>query len=81
MTGIIRNLRTTAFAKTYWIIKELWKFDITNAPLSKFNDTVIVLDKHAPIKMKYIRSNNCTFITKANWEKQLWTDQNYKISS
>ena len=29
------------------------KFDITNAPLPKFNDTVLsVLDKHAPKKKK-----------------------------
>ena len=43
----------------------LLKFDITNAPLSKFNDTVLsVLDKHAPKKVKYIRSNNCNFMTK-----------------
>ena len=41
------------------------KFDITNAPLSKFNDTVLsVLDKHAPKKLKYMRSNNCNFVTK-----------------
>ena len=41
------------------------KFDITNAPLSKFNDTVLsVLEKHAPKKLKYIRSNNCNFMTK-----------------
>ena len=41
------------------------KFDITNAPLSKFNGTVLsVLDKHAPKKMKYIRSNNFNFMTK-----------------
>ena len=41
------------------------KFDITNAPLSKFNDTVLsVLDKHAPkTKMKYIRSENRNFMT------------------
>ena len=45
--------------------KELLKFDIINAPLSKFNDTVLsVLDKHAPKKLKYIRSNNCNFMTK-----------------
>ena len=46
--------------------KELLKFDITNAPLSKFNDTVLlsVLDKHSPKIMKYIRSNNCNFMTK-----------------
>ena len=45
--------------------RELLKFDITNAPLSKFNDTVLsVLDKHAPKKLKYIRSNNCNFMTK-----------------
>ena len=41
--------------------KGLLKFDITNAPLSKFNDTVLsVLDK----KLKYIRSNKCSFMTK-----------------
>ena len=35
------------------------KFDIINAPLSKFNDIVLsVLDKHAPKKLKYIRSSN-----------------------
>ena len=45
--------------------KELLKFDITNAPLSKFNDTVLsVLDKHASKEMKYIRSNNCNFMSK-----------------
>ena len=45
--------------------KELLKFDITNAPLSKFNDTMLsVLDKYAPKKLKYIRSNNCNFMTK-----------------
>ena len=45
--------------------KELLKFDITNAPLSKFNDIVLsVLDKHAPKKLKYMRSNNCNFMTK-----------------
>ena len=37
--------------------KELLKFDITYAPLSNFNDTVLsVLDKHAPKIVKYIRS-------------------------
>ena len=45
--------------------KELLKFDVTNAPLLKFNDTVLsVLDKHAPKKMKHIGSNNCNFMTK-----------------
>ena len=45
--------------------QELLKFDITNAPLSKFNDIVLsVLDKHAPKKMEFIRSNNCNFMTK-----------------
>ena len=45
--------------------KELLKFDVTNALLSNFYDTVLsVLDKHAPIKLKYIRSNNCNFMTK-----------------
>ena len=41
------------------------KFHITNAPLLKFNDTVLsVLDKHAPKRMKHVRSNNCNFMTK-----------------
>ena len=45
--------------------KELLQFDIMNAPLSKFNDTVLsVLDKQARKRMKYIRSNNCNFMTK-----------------
>ena len=46
--------------------KELSKLDITNAPLQKFNDTVLsVLEKqHAPKKMKYIRSKNCNFMAK-----------------
>ena len=45
--------------------KEFLKFDVTNAPLSQFNDIVLsVLDKHAPKKVKYIRSNNCHFMTK-----------------
>ena len=46
-------------------LKELLKFDITNAPLLKFNDTALsVLDKHAPKKMKCIRSNNCNFMNR-----------------
>ena len=45
--------------------KELLKFDVTNAPLSKFTATVLsVLNKHAPKKLKYICSNNCNFMTK-----------------
>ena len=59
------------------------KFVITNAPLSKFNDTMLsALEKHAPKKLKYIRSNNCNFMTKKlhfydkKTEKQLWTDRN-----
>ena len=41
------------------------KFDITNAPLSKFNDTALsALDKHALKKVKYRRSKNCNFVTK-----------------
>ena len=45
--------------------KEFLKFNITNVPLSQFNDIVLsVLDKHAPNKVKYIRSSNCNFMTK-----------------
>ena len=47
--------------------KELLKFDIMNAPLSKFNDTVLsVLDKYAPKKLKYIRSS---ITKKSNYEQ------------
>ena len=52
--------------------KELLKFDVTNAPLSNFNDTVLsVLDKHAPKKKKKlnIRSKNCNFMTKERREE------------
>ena len=60
------------------------KFDITNAPLPKFNDTVLsVLDKHAPKKKKerkkrkrkiYVQTIGILWLK--NWENQLWTDQN-----
>ena len=46
------------------------KLDTTNAPLSKLNDTVLsALDKHAPTKMKYIRSNNSNSIDKGTEER------------
>ena len=46
--------------------KEFLKFDITNPPLSKFNnDTVLfVLDKQSPKRIKSIRSKNFNFMTK-----------------
>ena len=43
--------------------KELLKFDVTNASLSNFNDTVICSWQARSKKMKYIRSNNCNFMT------------------
>ena len=44
---------------------ELLNIDINNAQLFKFTSTVLsVLDKHAPIKRKYIRANNSAFMTK-----------------
>ena len=48
------------------LIKELLKFDITNAPLSHFNDTALsVLDKYASKKSEILyTSNNCNFMTK-----------------
>ena len=47
--------------------KELLGLDITDAPLSKFNGAVLsVLDKQVKKKKKkkYLRSNNCNFMTK-----------------
>ena len=42
-----KNLENSNFRQD--LKKELQKFDVTNALLSKFNDTVIsALDKHAP---------------------------------
>ena len=44
---------------------ELLNIDINNAELVEFTNTVLsVLDKHAPIKRKYIRANNSAFMTK-----------------
>ena len=39
--------------------------DINNAEFVEFTNTVLsILDKHAPIKRKYIRANKSAFITK-----------------
>ena len=44
---------------------ELLNIDISNAELVEFTNTVLsILDKHAPIKRKYIRANNSIFMTK-----------------
>ena len=44
---------------------ELLNLDINNAELVEFTNTVLsILDKHAPIKRKYIRANNSIFMTK-----------------
>ena len=44
---------------------ELLNIDINNAELVEFTSTVLsVLDKHAPIKRKYIRANNSAFMAK-----------------
>ena len=72
-------MRTTTFTKTE---KKLLKFDVTNAPLSKFNDTVLpVLDKHTPKTKRNIYVQTIAILLLKNWEKQLWTDQNEEISS
>ena len=44
---------------------ELLNMDINDAELEESTNTVLsVLDKHVPIKRKYIRANNSTFMTK-----------------
>ena len=41
------------------------KIDVSKAELKGFNETFLkVLDKDAPRKQKYIRANNCNYITK-----------------
>ena len=46
--------------------KELAKIDLNNSELAKFhNEFLSVLNKHAPIKYKYIQANNCSYMTKS----------------
>ena len=46
--------------------KELAKTDLSKAELAEFrNEFAPVLNKHAPIKYKYIRANNSSYMTKS----------------
>ena len=46
--------------------KKLAKIDLNNAELDEFHDKFLsVLKKHAPIKYKYIRASNSSYITKS----------------
>ena len=46
--------------------KKLAKIDLNNAELAKFHDKFLsVLNKHAPIKYKYIRANYSSYMTKS----------------
>ena len=46
--------------------KKLAKIDLNNAELAEFhNEFLSVLNKHAPIKYKYIRANNFSYMTKS----------------
>ena len=46
--------------------KELAKIDLNNAELAEFHNVFLsVLNKHAPIKYKYIRANNSSYMTKS----------------
>ena len=48
---------------------ELLKIDINNV-LKEFNKkNLIVLDKYAPYKQKYISANNSNYIKKSSFEK------------
>ena len=45
--------------------KELAKIDLNNAELAEFhNEFLSVINKHAPVKYKYIRANNFSYMTK-----------------
>ena len=46
--------------------KELAKIDLNNTELAEFhNEFLSVLNKHAPMKYKYIRVNSSSYITKS----------------
>ena len=46
--------------------KELAKTDLNNAELAEFyKEFLSVLKKHSPVKYKYIRANNVSYITKS----------------
>ena len=59
-----RNYKTfNANLFTEELNNELLNIDINNVEMVEFTSTVLlVLDKHAPIKRKYIRANNSTFM-------------------
>ena len=47
--------------------KELAKIDLNNAELAELhNEFLSVLNKHAPIKNKYIQANNSNYMTKSS---------------
>ena len=51
--------------------RELTLIDLNNAELADFQDIYLsVLNKHAPVKHKYIRANNSNFMTK-NLRKEI----------
>ena len=51
--------------------RELTLIDLNNAELADFQDIYLsVLNKHAPVKHKYIRTNNSNFMTK-NLRKEI----------
>ena len=56
--------------------KELLKFDITNAPLSNFNDAVLSVHDKDALKKWNIYVQTIAALWLKNWEKQLWTDKN-----
>ena len=62
-----RNYKT--FNEQLFVIEldnELPNIDLNNAELVEFhNQFLSVLDKHAPIKYKYIQINNSSYMTKS----------------
>ena len=65
---IIQNRNYKTFNEPLFIIeldKELAKMDLNNAELTKFHNKFLPeLNKHAPIKYKYIRGNISSYMTK-----------------
>ena len=66
---IIQNRSYKTFDEQLFRIeqgKELAKTDLNNAELAEFhNEFSSVLNKYAPIKYKYIRANNSSYMTKS----------------
>ena len=62
------------------LAKDFANFDLNNAELAEFyNEFLSMLNKRAPVKYKYIRANNCSYMTK-NLRKEICLVLDHTIS-